>query len=562
MADTLEGRRSGIWEAHQFTMTEVFAVVVSVARAFEGVGPALESRGSSVVSESTQPNATRRHSITLIYAAFIAGLCSIIYELLIATTASYFLGDSVKYFSLTIGLYMASMGVGSFVSKYIEQNLLRKFVVAELLLGLFGGLSIPVLYFAYAYTDIFIPLYVVFTVVIGFLIGLEIPFLTRLMQNYNQLRFNIANILSFDYLGALIATVSFPFILLPFFGVYQSSLIFGLVNMSIGFVVLWTFSQEIGRGVRKLNALTVVLTLFMIGMIVCSGWVLKHWDNHLYEGRVVYSKQSRYQKIVLTRRNDDVRLFLDGNLQFSSVDEYRYHESLVHVPLSVQRAPVKRVLLLGAGDGLAVRELLKYPDIEEIVLVDLDHTIVQLAKDNPLVQALNQGSLKSDKLTIVTGDAFQYLLKNETTFDFIISDLPDPNNDTLARLYTRQFYRLVRNSLSENGVFVTQATSPYFATDAFWSITKTIEASGFEHVYPYHAEIPSFGDWGFVMAASYKKDVKQPNITVETRFLDHTNFAKLFIFDKDILPAGVEINEIDRPILLQYYLKGWKDYGG
>jgi len=501
------------------------------------------------------------HSFTLIYAAFIAGLCSIIYELLIATTASYFLGYSVTYFSLTIGIYMASMGVGSFVSKYIDEGLLKKFVVAELLLGLGGAISIPALYFVYAYTDAFIPFYVLFTVIIGFLIGLEIPFLTRLMQDYNQLKFNIANILSFDYLGALIATVSFPFILLPFFGVYQSSLIFGLVNMSIGFVTLWVFADEIGsKSARKLKVITVFLTTFIAGMIIFSGWALDHWDNRLYKDRVIYSKQSRYQKIVLTKHKYDIRLFLDGNLQFSSIDEHRYHESLIHVPLSVHNTPVRRVLLLGAGDGMAVRELLKYPSIEEIILVDLDENIIQLAKENEYVRQLNQNSLASDKVKIVISDAFTYLNDNEKLFDFIISDLPDPNNNALARLYSKQFYELIRRNLSEDGVFVTQATSPYFATDAFWSIAKTIGASGFENIYPYHTHVPSFGDWGFVMASAIEKDIQQPKIASDTKFLDKNNFASLFIFEKDIQSDNVAVNQIDQPVLLNYYLKGWKYY--
>lgn len=502
----------------------------------------------------------KKRIFTLIYAAFIAGLCSIIYELLIATTASYFLGDSVKYFSLTIGIYMAAMGVGSFVSKYIDKNLVTKFVIAELMLGFFGGISIPLLYFAYAYTDAFLIFYLGLTIIIGFLIGLEIPFLTRLMQNYNQLKFNIANILSFDYLGALIATVSFPFILLPFFGVYQSSLIFGLVNMSIGFSVLWVFSSEIGKSAIILKKATLILTVIIISLIAFSKSMLSHWDNALYQDRIIFTEQSRYQKIVLTKHRADIRLFLDGNLQFSSLDEHRYHESLIHVPISVHEKPIKRVLLLGAGDGLAVRELLKYPAIEEIILVDLDETIIKLAKENDYLREINQDSLYSDKVNIVISDAFRYLKSNEKLFDFIISDLPDPNNNSLARLYSKQFYQLLRNNLSENGVFVAQSTSPYFATDAFWSINKTIKAGGFDNVYPYHAQIPSFGDWGFVMASSAAKNINNPSISVETKFLDKSNFASLFVFEKDIQSENIEINQLDKPTLLNYYLKGWRYY--
>lgn len=452
------------------------------------------------------------------------------------------------------------MGVGSFISKYIDRDLIKKFVIFEILLGLFGGISIPALYFAYAFTELFIPTYILFTIIIGFLIGLEVPFLTRLMQNYNQLKFNIANILSFDYLGALIATISFPFLLLPFFGVYQSSLIFGLVNMSIGFVVLWKFSDQFDQGLKNLKIITFLISICIISMIFFSKSVLKHWDNHLYADRVIYSEQTPYQKIVLTKNKDDIRLFLDGNLQFSSIDEHRYHESLVHVPLSIHKTPIKRVLLLGAGDGLAVRELLKYHAVHEIVLVDLDKKIIDLAQHNLFLKELNNNSLSSKKINIILSDAFTYLSQNKSSFDFIISDLPDPNNNSLARLYSKQFYNLVRNNLSENGLFVTQATSPYFARDAFWSIVKTVEASQFKYVYPYHAQIPSFGDWGFVIATSHKKNVNQPEIFIKTKFLDKNNFSKLFIFDKDIRSNNISVNELDQPTLLNYYLKGWKYY--
>ncbi|MFC1749020.1 polyamine aminopropyltransferase [Pseudomonadota bacterium] len=524
------------------------------------VALALESSLSIDVALEAKNKSDKTYVTTLVYTAFIAGLCSIIYELLIATTVSYFLGDSVKYFSITIGVYMAAMGVGSYVSKYIDERILERFVVIELWLGLLGGLSIPALYFSYAYTAAFMPVYLFFTIAIGFLIGLEIPFLTRLMETYNQLKINIANILSFDYLGALIATLAFPFLLLPLFGVYQSSLIFGLINMSIGFVVLHIFSNEIGDKSRRLKKITYLLTAVLVVMIVFSGAALNHWDSALYEDRVVYSEQTRYQKIVLTKDRDDVRLFLDGNLQFSSVDEYRYHEALIHVPMSATKHPVKRVLLLGAGDGLAIRELLKYSEIEEIVLVDLDEAIIDLASSNSYFTSLNEESMASEKVTVVVSDAFTYLRENNSPFDFIISDLPDPNNNALARLYSKQFYKLLNMNISHSGMFVTQATSPYFATQAYWSIVKTIQAGGFNNTYPYHASVPSFGEWGFVLASNELLDVQSARLDVATKFLTDSNLLTLFVFDKDIQARDVEVNMLDKPILLSYYLKGWEYY--
>ena len=264
----------------------------------------------------------RRQIRALVFSAFISGLCSIIYELLIATTASYFLGDSVKFFSLTIGIYMASMGAGTYLSKFIDQNILQRFVAIELALAVLGGTSIPTLYFTYAWTGYFIHAYLVLTVVIGLLIGLEIPFLTRLMERYNPLKVNIANILSFDYFGALVATIAFPFFLLPAFGIYQSSLLFGFANMFIGFVMLQVFGREIGSPARLLWGWAIGLTVLLSTMIALSHAFLENWDQSLYEDRIVYAEQSKFQRIVLTRDRDDLRLYLDGNLQFSSSDEY------------------------------------------------------------------------------------------------------------------------------------------------------------------------------------------------------------------------------------------------
>jgi spermidine synthase len=502
----------------------------------------------------------KKHSITLIFAAFVSGLCSIIYELLIATTASYFLGDSVKFFSLTIGIYMASMGIGTLISKYIERDLLVRFVQIELMLALLGGLSIPALYFAYAYTGLFMYFYLFFTISIGVIIGLEIPFLTRLMENYYQLKVNIANILSFDYFGALIATMSFPFILLPFIGVYQSSLLFGFINMSIGFAVLWVFSEEIGIKAKSLKRMTITLTMLLGGMILFSYHFLKHWDQSLYEDRIIFSDQSKYQRIILTKDRADIRLYLDGNLQFSSIDEYRYHEALVHIPFAVSHKPIKRVLLLGAGDGLAVRELLKHTELTEIILVDLDEKMVQLGKTNHYVTTLNQNSLQSKKVRIIIADAFGFLQENKSPFDLIIADLPDPKNNALARLYSKQFYHIIKDNLCAGGIFVTQSTSPYFAPRAYWSIAKTVQAAGFANIYPYHANIPSFGEWGFVMASDAKLNIAKPELSAPTKYLDKTNFHNFFAFDKDTIANDVEINLLDKPILLDYYLRGWEYY--
>ena len=206
-------------------------------------------------------------------------------------------------------------------------------------------------------------------------------------------------------------------------------------------------------------------------------------------------KSSPYQRIVITRWKDDVRLFLNGHLQFSSRDEYRYHEALVHPGLQSLTRP-RRVLVLGGGDGLAVREILKYDSVDTVTLVDLDPEMTRLFSQHQALTRLNQNSLSSPKVKIINADAFLWLEENRDFFDFVVADFPDPTNYSLGKLYTTAFYRLLRRHLSENGVAVIQSTSPLFARRSYWCIVKTLQSVGFQ-VTPYHTYVPSFGEWGF-----------------------------------------------------------------
>lgn len=495
----------------------------------------------------------------LIASIFIAGLCSIVYELLISTASSYFLGDSVKQFSMTIGLYMAAMGVGSYFSRLIKTNLLSKFIAVEIALGFIGGMSVPILYFVYAYTQMYTFFMVLVILAIGILIGLEIPLLTRIMEKYYTLKINISNVLSIDYFGALIATLLFPFLLLPFFGTFKSSLIFGMINMGIGFMNLWCFKDILNIGRRRFYAFSSsVVCVCLFGIFLATPFLLKQWSSSLYEDRIVFSTQTKYQKIVLTKSKDDIRLFLDGNLQFSSTDEYRYHEAMVHIPLSLADRR-KRILILGGGDGLAIREILKYDDVETITVVDIDPEMIRISKENPYIREVNRNSFKDPRVSIFNTDAFIFLKETESRYDVILADLPDPNNPGLARLYSKEFYHLIRLRLSMGGIFLTQATSPYYAKKAFWSIHNTIEATGMK-TYPFHLFIPSFGDWGFVLASERPLKPKTIRVTVPTRYLEDKILPSLFVFPKDLIAKDVAVSSLDRPLVLSYYLKGWKHW--
>jgi len=505
------------------------------------------------------PVGPKKEIFILVISTFIAGLCSIIYELLISTASSYFLGDSVKQFSITIGLYMAAMGLGSYLSRLIQKDLLSKFIALEILLGFLGGMSVPILYFCYAYTSAYMLYMVLVILAIGFLIGMEIPLLTRLMERYYTLNANISTVLSVDYLGALIATLLFPFILLPFLGTFKSALFFGMINMGIGFLNLWCFREALDPLSRRRYLLGSLAVCFcLLSVFVSSPFLLKEWSNSLYEDRIIFAQQTPYQKIIMTKNKEDIRLFLDGNLQFSSIDEYRYHEALVHIPLALSGAREK-ILILGGGDGLAVREALKYPEVRQVTLVDIDPEMTRIASENRYIQRMNQASLSDARVQIVHADAFRFLKEAAVRFDVIIADLPDPNNPSLARLYSREFYRLARARLSPEGLFLTQATSPYFARQAFWCIHNTLEEAGLKTL-PYHLYIPSFGDWGFVLASQNALDPESIRLEVATRYLAPEVLPGLFVFPKDMAKATRAFSTLDKPLILSYYLEGWEHW--
>ncbi|NJC25719.1 polyamine aminopropyltransferase [Neolewinella antarctica] len=504
--------------------------------------------------------------ILLIAAVFLAGLCSIIYELVISTTSAYFLGDSVKQFSLTIGVYMFAMGVGSFLTKYVKGNELEAFVRTEIALGLLGGASVPLLYWLFQFQTNQQYQWTMLALVfgIGSLTGLEIPLLARVMKTYYPLKDSLANVLGYDYIGALGATLLLPFLLLPFVGLYSSSLLFGAVNLLLGLAVTLFFRDQLPLARRRrIYAWTIGgLVLFSV-LLWRAEPFLEAWEARAYPHRVIYKEQSSYQNIVLTQNDDDLRLYLNRVIQFSSRDEYRYHEALALVPSAWGKSKVERALVLGGGEGLLARELLKLPELRELVIVDLDDRIFDLANRHAGLRQLNNASLDDPRTRVRAQDAAVFLRNDTAHYDLIIADLPDPANESVARLYSTWFFKMARARLTPDGVFATQATSPYHTKDTYWCIYETLLASGYQTVAPYHVNVPSFGEWGFVMASdspavtdeiTYRQDVP-------TRFLDPELVAAFDYFPRDMVnPGGLRPNRLDKPVLLDYFLAEWSSW--
>lgn len=499
--------------------------------------------------------------VAFFLAVFIAGLCSLIYELLISTTASYFLGDSIKQFSLTIGIYMAAMGLGSYLTRFLPDDLLGWFVKVEVLLGIIGGLSVPVLYYSFDQLTVdsyqFITLGITF--LIGMLTGFEIPLLVRILKTYYPLKSNLAYVLSLDYVGALFATLLFPFLLLPFVGTFKTSIIFGAVNVLLGLGIYRFFTQRLQIAKKRWMEPTMIVCLIGFGLIgFFSNNLLGHWEDNFYTARIIYSKETPYQKLVLTKNKSDLRLYINRIIQFSSLDEYRYHESLALVPL--EAAPFKKsVLILGGGEGLLAREVLKHPEVENITIVDLDPEVFRLGRENSHLKAVNQNALANPKVTLVAEDALAYLRTTSSIYDLIIADLPDPSNEAVARLYSTAFFKLAQNKLSRYGIFATQATGPFHTRRAYWCIYESLLASGFNEVHPYHTYVPSFGDWGFLLAANHTITPQEFSTTLPLKYLTEENVKRMFYFEPDITnPGNLEINRLDHPVLLQYFLEDWE----
>jgi spermidine synthase len=283
-------------------------------------------------------------------------------------------------------------------------------------------------------------------------------------------------------------------------------------------------------------------------------------EQRLYRFPIILSTQTPYQQLVVTKWHNDVRLFIDGHLQFSSIDEDRYHETLVH-PAMAALAHRQSVLIIGGGDGLAAREVLKYPDVVSVTLVDLDPGMTSLFAQQPLLATLNAHAFASPRLHVVNADGYQYLQQSQALYDLVVADLPDPRTEALQKLYTREFYGLVRDHLAPGGYFVTQAASPFYTAKAFWCIAATAR-SVWPVVAPFHVDVPSFGSWGFVLAGATPMDVSALRVTVPTRFLTDAQLPGLFIFGKDALQqeSGVAVNTLLRPVLPTYYQEGWNQF--
>jgi len=540
-------------------------------------------------------------SFLLCACMFASGACGIILEYIQASLASMILGNSFEQWAMVIGLMLFWMGFGSLIQSRISKPwLIYTFIGVETGLALAGGFSPTLTYLAYSYTAHYILVLYFFVSFIGIMIGLEIPVIIRINNDFStELSTNLGSILSADYIGSLMGSVLYVFVLLRFTSITEAAFLTAGANFSLAAVTFISFTKK--GLIKKGLVLPVIMVLTLSA--VCFGYLNnKQWniklEQPLYDDRVIFSKTTRYQHITLTQDKplNEVRLYLNGNLQFSSTDEQRYHEPMVHPVMNL--APIReRVLILGGGDGCALREVLKYKDVKEVLLVDLDPEMTDLAATLPILTRINQDAFKDARVVTLKGngispgihkrvymdanrkthsqpattqkladvrvmnvDADKFLSDVQGFFDIILVDLPDPSSPELTKLYATEFYKKVRRHLSQHGFMVVQATSPYMAKESYLCIGRTIENAGLS-ILPFHENVPSFGDWGWFIAfhPNMKKEkimerIGTLTIDVPTRFITPEGFRSELVFGKgDLETADKRINTLLDPTLLSIY---------
>ncbi|MCL2589756.1 MAG: polyamine aminopropyltransferase [Betaproteobacteria bacterium] len=492
----------------------------------------------------------------LLVSVFVIASCGLAYELVTAALASYLLGDSITQFSTVIGAYLFAMGLGSWLSRHIQGDLARRFVQIELAVGVLGGFVPMGLFLAFAaQTGSFRLLLYLAVLAVGVLVGLEIPLVMRILKREVRFKDLVSRVLAVDYLGALAVSVLFPVLLAPHLGMMRTGLLFGLLNAGVAFYALRLFGEQ-HRRLSGLYGATLACFCLLLGGFAVAGKVSDIAESWLYADTIIHAESSPYQRIVVTRWRDDIRLFLNQNLQFSSRDEYRYHEALVHPGLAAL-PQARKILILGGGDGFAAREILRYPQVQSITLVDLDPAMTRLFSSAPLLQRLNGNALNDARLTIVNDDAARWLEEHADVFDFVVADFPDPSNFSLGKLYSTGFYRLLKRHLAPGGRVVVQSTSPYYARRSFWIIVATLEAAGFKTA-PYHALVPSFGEWGYVLAGG-ETPAMPTAYPVGLRFLTVENTPDLFRFPADMSRVPAAPNRLNDQGLVRAFEEEWQE---
>lgn len=508
-------------------------------------------------------------SFLLKSALFATGFSGIVSEYVLATLASYFLGDSIVQWAIVISLMLFFMGIGARVTRKIEKNAFTWLIISEFALSIIVSLSALATYIIAAYSEATVIMIYGIAATTGCLIGMELPLAIRLNDQFEVLQVNVSNILEKDYYGSLLGGVFFVFLGLPYLGLANTPIVLGLINLSVGIALLNVFPAK--HSSKKIigNGIGILLFIGISTSFFYSDEIIQFGEQKNYADKVIYEDQTRYQKIVITQWKNDYWLYLNRNLQFSTFDEPLYHEVIVHPVLALHPLP-QQVLVLGGGDGCAVRELLKHHSVERIDLVDLDPKMTELGLEHDVLISANDSSLHSPIVNITNDDALHYVDTTHQYYDIIIVDLPDPRSVELSRLYSVEFYTKCKRHMRPSGAIITQAGSPYFAPASFECIDTTMKTAGFQTL-PMHNNIMTMGEWGWMIgsldtansSSNLSDKIHQyPYEKLELKWLNKSASKQLTSFGKPYFKTHVgeiQPNYIHDPVLYRYYLNGTWD---
>jgi len=549
--------------------------------------------------------------ISVLLILSIGAGCGLVYEYLLSHYAARVLGTVEEAIYAIISVMMVFMGIGSFLARWIK-NPFSGFAWLEVMLALIGSSSVLIIGGLFALSVLFprllmetfglppdlMPVGGIFATakamaqispyliaaLLGMLIGMEIPLIADIRKTIYQdkLEHNIGSIYGIDYIGAGIGAILWVFFMLSM-EVSLAAALTASANLFIGAVFFFLFRRHIASGGFLLMAHMLVAVLILQIFAYGSDWSA-HMEDILYKDKVVYRANTKYQHLVITERivNPEapsvLTFLINGRTQFSTADEHIYH-SLLTYPALAASARQKKILVIGGGDGLALRDILRWQP-EQVVLLDLDKDLIELFKTvdsqadkkasvvkQRLIDA-NKGAFNDKRVSTVFGDAFltiDHFIQQGEVFDTIIIDLPDPNHPNLNKLFSAQFYAKTLSLLAGDGAMVVQSTSPYHAKNTFMCIGKTVKHAGFLHVEQYHHNVPSFGEWGFTIATKNGKSAKQRLQLLETMPVDDHwmtkplmlatfEFSKIFYANID----SIKINRIGSMMAYQYHRDDWQ----
>ena len=548
----------------------------------------------------------------MLLLAAILSFCSIAYELLFANVLALFSGGVIWWHSLTIGIYIAGIGVGTFQAGhklFPEKNLFK----IELILSAIGMSSIALIYFLIAFYETansvaqvghaldygaYMRLHTALKALfflsvesivffIGFLSGHEIPFLIRISGESTGSN----RILAASYAGTLLGTLFFAYLFMPYLDMVYTAYTVGAINL---LACIWLGRNVLSQGIKKNKLVILFISFWWIFLCAIGGTLEQHflqiyyrvgttfadgkrkdlislWSSATDDGRVERIK-SHYQYIdyfhaTLNNKREFI-LMLDTNFQLSTRNEKSYHEAFAHIPILAMNEIPKKILILGAGDGLLARELLKYPEIEFLKQVELDAEMIKLARNNPTIARMNRGSLKNPRLNLVIEDAFQYLRQNEEKFDAIFIDFPYPKNFNLAKLFSIEFYGFVKRALKDDGFMVLDAPlRPQSSTRSYgrWQgiqnsfltkdkttnsiIMSTIYEAGFSTLMPYIVENETF-----IIATNNTNGIKYDLSGANSIHFEKLDKSVLDQIGEQFFPFELEagfVNSIFHPRLIQ-----------